>query len=115
MQYKFIFYLLPTQSVKAPSQYFIKDNPILCPFHSGIECQRVRQPDWVDPFEDKVVAAAKRASYQAHLIKAKTAALTIQAKAERTLANVAKARRMLANPILSSGHRAQLVIHCAKG
>jgi hypothetical protein len=72
-------------------------------------------PDWLDPFEDRVIAAAKRASYKAHLNKAVTAALTVQGKAEKILENVAKARRMLANPILSSGTRAQLVIHRAKG
>ncbi len=60
----------------------------------------------MDPLEDRVVAATKRASYQAHLIKAKSASLTVQAKAERTLENVAKARWMLADPTLSSGHRA---------
>ncbi len=58
---------------------------------------------------------AKRASYEAHLNKAGTVALTAQAKAERTLENVAKARRMLADPTLSSGRRAQLVIHRASG
>ncbi len=41
-----------------------------------------------------------------HPEKVETAALTVQAKAERTLENVAKARRMLANPTLSSGYRA---------
>jgi hypothetical protein len=57
---------------------------------------------------------AKRVSYEAHLIKAATAALPVQAKADRTLENVAKARRMLANN-LSSGRRAQLMIHRATG
>jgi hypothetical protein len=51
----------------------------------------VRPPDWVDPFKDR------RASYEAHLNKAKSAALTVQAKAERTMENVAKAKRMLGN------------------
>jgi hypothetical protein len=75
----------------------------------------VRPPDWVDPFDDRVVAAAKRASYEAHLNMAETAALTAQAKAERTLENVAKARRMLADPASSADRRAQLAMHRATG
>ncbi len=81
----------------------------------GMDRLHVRPPDWVDPFEDRVLAAAKRASFEAHLNKVETAALTAQEKAERTLENVAKARRMLADPNLSSGCRAQLVIHRASG
>ncbi len=78
----------------------------LSSFHSAIKRRPDRPPDWMDPLKDRGVAAAKRASYEAHLNKEETAALTVQAKAERTLENVAKARRMLADPILSSGHRA---------
>jgi hypothetical protein len=81
----------------------------------GMDRLHVRPPDWVDPFEDRVLAAAKRASFEAHLNKVETAALTAQEKAERTLENVAKARRMLADPTLLSGCWAQLVRHRATG
>jgi hypothetical protein len=42
----------------------------------------VRPPDWVDPFDDRVVAAAKRASSEALRNRAETAALTAQAGRE---------------------------------
>jgi hypothetical protein len=78
-------------------------------------CLPVGPPDSVNTFGERVIAMAKRATYEAYLNKAGTVALTAQAKAERTLENVAKARRMLADPTLLSGCWAQLVRHRATG
>ncbi len=88
--------------------------PVISEVHvvmQAMVCLPVGPPDSVNTFGERVIAMAKRATYEAYLNKAGTVALTAQAKAERTLENVAKARRMLANPTLSSGRRAQLVIH----
>ncbi len=71
--------------------------------------------NWEDLFEEKTMATIKCKNFEDYLAKTKAAALTAQAKAEKALERVAKARRLMAADPTALDRRTLIALHYGTG